>query len=126
MTDLHDGLMQLKGLPIPHALPVPTLDVRYGSSCRRDELRALRAVGRHEVDNTDDWPRAHGSARSSQAPVASAVIRAMDALVAHLVTSLDWLVELGIGVVVAAAGVLLFRQARRGGAGFSPAALFAA
>ena len=49
----------------------------------------------------------------------------MDALAAHLVTSLDWLVELGIGVVVAAAGVLLFRQARSGGLAFALALFIA-
>jgi membrane protease YdiL (CAAX protease family) len=34
---------------------------------------------------------------------------------AHLLPGLDWLVKLGIGIIVAAAGLLLFRQATRGG-----------
>jgi len=42
------------------------------------------------------------------------------ALVAsHFLPGLDWLVKLGIGVIVATAGVLLFRQPRRGGLGFA-------
>src|SRR5919201_6656276 len=125
MTGLHDGLMQAKGLAIAHPLPVPALHVYDRRRCRRKKLRALGAVSRHQVDNTDDWLRAHGSARSSQAPVAPAVIRAMDSLAAHLVTGLDWLVELGIGVIVAAAGVLLFRQARSGGLAFALALFIA-
>ena len=49
----------------------------------------------------------------------------MDWLVAHPVPGLDWLVELGIGVIVAAAGVLLFRQARSGGLAFALALFIA-
>lgn len=49
----------------------------------------------------------------------------MEWLVGHLVPSLDWLVELAIGVIVAAAGVLLFRQARSGGLAFALALFIA-
>ena len=42
-----------------------------------------------------------------------------------LIAGLDWLVELGIGVVLAAAGVLLFRQARSGGLAFALALFIA-
>ena len=34
---------------------------------------------------------------------------------AHLLPDLDWLIKLAIGLIVAAAGVLLFRQATKGG-----------
>src|ERR1700737_3908962 len=38
---------------------------------------------------------------------------------AHLLPGLDWLVKLGIGLIVAAAGVLLIRPPRRGGLRFA-------
>src|SRR5207247_5701901 len=43
----------------------------------------------------------------------------------HFLPGLDWLVKISIGLIVATAGVLLFRQPRRGGLGFA-LALFAA
>jgi|SRR5438094_5606457 len=43
----------------------------------------------------------------------------MDLVASHFLPGLDWLVKLGIGVIVATAGVLLFRQPRRGGLGFA-------
>jgi membrane protease YdiL (CAAX protease family) len=46
-------------------------------------------------------------------------------LSAHLLPTVDWLVTLGIGIVVTAAGVLLFRQASKGGVLFA-LALFTA
>jgi membrane protease YdiL (CAAX protease family) len=47
------------------------------------------------------------------------------ALAAHLLISLDWLVTLEVGVIVAAAGLLLFRQARSGGLRFALALFIA-
>src|SRR5947209_14316633 len=44
---------------------------------------------------------------------------------AHLLPDLDWLIKLAIGLIVAAAGVLLFRQASKGGLLFA-LALFTA
>jgi membrane protease YdiL (CAAX protease family) len=38
---------------------------------------------------------------------------------AHLLPGLDWLIKLGIGLIVAAAGVLLLRRPRRGGLRFA-------
>lgn len=49
----------------------------------------------------------------------------MAALATHFLPGLDWLVKLGIGVIVAAAGVLLFRRARSGGLGFALALFIA-
>ncbi len=49
----------------------------------------------------------------------------MDWHVVPLVPGLDWLAELGVGVIVAAAGVLLFRQARSGGLAFALALFIA-
>jgi hypothetical protein len=46
-------------------------------------------------------------------------------LASHFLPGLDWLVKLGIGIVVAAAGVLLFRRARNGGLGFALALFIA-
>src|SRR5438128_7527236 len=43
----------------------------------------------------------------------------------HFLPGLDWLVKLGIGLVVATAGVLLFRQPRRGGLGLALALFIA-
>ncbi|HET9848191.1 MAG TPA: hypothetical protein VFR68_06520 [Candidatus Dormibacteraeota bacterium] len=53
------GLMQAKRLAIAHAFPAPALDVRDGRARRRDEFSSLVAVGRHKIDNTDDWLGAH-------------------------------------------------------------------
>src|SRR5919201_2461326 len=39
----------------------------------------------------------------------------MSLLATHFLPGLDWLVKLGIGLIIAAAGVLLFRQASKGG-----------
>jgi len=49
----------------------------------------------------------------------------MDLVASHFLPGLDWLVKLGIGLVVATAGVLLFRQPRRGGLGFALALFIA-
>lgn len=49
----------------------------------------------------------------------------MSLLVAHFLPGLDWLVKLGIGVIVAAAGVLLFRRAQSGGLAFALALFIA-
>ena len=49
----------------------------------------------------------------------------MSPLAAHFLPGLDWLVKLGIGVIVAAAGVLLFRRARSGGLAFALALFIA-
>jgi membrane protease YdiL (CAAX protease family) len=38
---------------------------------------------------------------------------------AHLLPGLDWLIKLGIGMIVAAAGVLMLRRPRRGGLRFA-------
>src|SRR2546429_8785015 len=38
---------------------------------------------------------------------------------AHFLPGLDWLIKLGIGLIVAAAGVLLIRPLRRDGWGFA-------
>jgi uncharacterized protein len=46
-------------------------------------------------------------------------------LASHFLPGLDWLVKLGIGIVVTAAGVLLFRRARNGGLGFALALFIA-
>jgi len=46
-------------------------------------------------------------------------------LAGHFLPSLDWLVTLAIGLIIAAAGMLLFRQARSGGLAFA-LALFTA
>jgi uncharacterized protein len=40
-------------------------------------------------------------------------------LASHFLPGLDWLVKLAIGLIVAAAGVLLIKQPRRGGLGFA-------
>ena len=42
-----------------------------------------------------------------------------DPVSAHLLPGLDWLVKLGIGLIVAAAGVLLIRPPRRGARRFA-------
>jgi membrane protease YdiL (CAAX protease family) len=49
----------------------------------------------------------------------------MAALADHFLPSLDWLVILGIGIIVAAAGLLLFRQATKGGLVFALALFIA-
>jgi membrane protease YdiL (CAAX protease family) len=49
----------------------------------------------------------------------------MERLDTHFLPGLDWLVKLAIGVIVAAAGVLLFRRARSGGLGFALALFIA-
>lgn len=49
----------------------------------------------------------------------------MGTLAAHFLPGLDWLIKLGIGLIVAAAGVLLFRRARTGGLGFALALFIA-
>jgi uncharacterized protein len=46
-------------------------------------------------------------------------------LASHFLPGLDWLIKLGIGIVVTAAGVLLFRRARNGGLGFALALFIA-
>src|SRR5436305_9661371 len=43
----------------------------------------------------------------------------------HFLPGLDWLVKISIGLIVATAGVLLFRQPRRGGLGFALALFIA-
>jgi uncharacterized protein len=45
--------------------------------------------------------------------------------IGHLIPALDWPVILGIGIIVAAAGMLLFRQATRGGLPFALALFIA-
>jgi len=49
----------------------------------------------------------------------------MERLDTHFLPGLDWIVKLGIGVIVAAAGILLFRRARNGGLGFALALFIA-
>src|SRR5438094_9983158 len=43
----------------------------------------------------------------------------------HFLPGLDWLVKISIGLIVATAGMLLFRQPRRGGLGFALALFIA-
>jgi membrane protease YdiL (CAAX protease family) len=57
--------------------------------------------------------------------MADPVISAVEPLGAHILPSLDWLVELAAGLIIAAAGMLLFRQAKSGGLAFA-LALFVA
>jgi len=61
---------------------------------------------------------------AAQAATLAGVIGTM-VLAGHLLPSLDWLVTLGIGLIVAAAGMLLFRQARSGGLAFALALFIA-
>src|SRR2546426_15161 len=47
------------------------------------------------------------------------------AVASHFLAGLDWLGKLGIGLIIATAGVLLFRPPRRGGLGFALALFIA-
>src|SRR5947207_14702115 len=49
----------------------------------------------------------------------------MGLVASHFLPGLDWLVKISIGLIVATAGVLLFRQPRRGGLGFALALFIA-